>query len=92
MLLIYSLLLDDTVKTEENLNRMTLQPLRRRQHEDKGQKIHQYLDSSSPQTSSDEENASTQTFFHRHAPKFHISKSRAQKGQNNFSGKVQRTD
>ncbi|XP_053095865.1 potassium voltage-gated channel subfamily H member 6 [Pangasianodon hypophthalmus] len=46
---------DNTVKTDSKLNRTTLQPLRSRWHEEKGQKVHQDLDSSSSQTSSDEE-------------------------------------
>ncbi|XP_060799476.1 potassium voltage-gated channel subfamily H member 2a [Neoarius graeffei] len=76
---------NEKVKTEAKLNRTTLQPWRSRQYEEKGQKVHQDLDSSSSQTSSDEENESRQTFFHSHTPKFHISKHREQTSCNDIS-------
>ncbi|XP_047676223.1 potassium voltage-gated channel subfamily H member 2a [Tachysurus fulvidraco] len=76
----------NTVKTEAKLNRMSHQPLRSRQHEEKECKVYQDLDSSSSPTSSDGENESRQTLLHSHSPRFHISKKREQISLNNFSG------
>ncbi|KAI5625675.1 microtubule-associated protein 4 isoform X1, partial [Silurus asotus] len=73
------------VKTEAKLNRMTLQPVRSRQHDEKRQTFNRDLDSLSSQSSSNEENESGQTFY-SHTPKLYRSKSREKASCNYFSG------